>query len=97
MEFGVAESTISRIARPLGLPSYTAAARALERIRALTTGERDVLARAAAGESDEQIANARGTARRTIANQLRSAYDKLGIGSRRELRALIGSLRERKK
>lgn len=96
-ELGVAESTISRMARPLALPSSADALRALESIRNLTASEREVLARAAAGESDEQIASARGSARRTVANQLRSAYEKLGIGSRRELRALLGNAGERKK
>lgn len=90
-ELGVAESTISRLTRTVGLPSMARAEEALRAFAVLTASERAVLAMAASGSSADVIANARGTSPRTIANQLRSAYDKLGVGSRRELRALIGA------
>jgi DNA-binding NarL/FixJ family response regulator len=90
-ELGVAESTISRLTRAVGLPSMKQAEEALRVFPRLTSSERFVLAMAASGSSADVIATARGTSPRTIANQLRSAYDKLGVGSRRELRALIGA------
>jgi DNA-binding CsgD family transcriptional regulator len=40
------------------------------------------------GLSNDDIARARGTSTRTVANQLASAYRKLGIGSRLQLFAL---------
>src|SRR5688572_12972370 len=55
----------------------------------LSTGERDVVALAARGLSNQQIAKARNCATRTVANQLANAYRKLGVSGRRELRALL--------
>jgi DNA-binding NarL/FixJ family response regulator len=51
----------------------------------LTEAERQVVALALSGLSDQQIAEQRGSKPRTIANQLRSAYRKLGVCSRIEL------------
>lgn len=55
----------------------------------LAPAEREVARLAADGLSNEEIARARGTAARTIANQLASIYRKLGVGSRVELIALL--------
>src|SRR5258706_9791616 len=51
----------------------------------LTPAERDVAFRALAGASNREIALGRGSAERTVANQLSSIFTKLGIGSRAEL------------
>jgi DNA-binding CsgD family transcriptional regulator len=53
----------------------------------LSPSERDVAARVLAGESNAEIARARGVAVRTIANQIASIFRKLGVGSRAELAA----------
>ncbi|MEZ4430540.1 MAG: helix-turn-helix transcriptional regulator [Nannocystaceae bacterium] len=53
----------------------------------LSDAELEVINLALVGLSDEQIAERRGTRRRTVANQLRSAYKKLGVNSRFELAA----------
>jgi DNA-binding CsgD family transcriptional regulator len=54
----------------------------------LSAAERDVALRVIAGKSNAQIAAARGTAVRTVANQIASLFKKLGVGSRREIIAL---------
>jgi DNA-binding CsgD family transcriptional regulator len=51
----------------------------------LTNAERQVLALACQGLSNEAVAARRGTSPRTVANQLQSIYRKLGIVSRLEL------------
>ncbi len=56
----------------------------------LTPAERRIVELIASGLSNRVVADARGCTPRTIANQLTAAYRKLGISSRRELRALIG-------
>jgi DNA-binding CsgD family transcriptional regulator len=53
----------------------------------LTPAERAVVELAASGLSNAAIARRRQSTPRTIANQLAAAYKKLGVGSRRELRA----------
>ncbi len=55
----------------------------------LTRAERAVVALAAAGLSNQQIARARKSAPRTVANQLASAFRKVGVGSRFELAARL--------
>jgi DNA-binding CsgD family transcriptional regulator len=55
----------------------------------LTAAERDVVQRALAGETNAEIARARRSSPRTIANLLASAYRKLGVSSRRELAAKL--------
>src|SRR4030095_4102045 len=57
----------------------------------LTEAERDVALLAAAGFSNDDIAQRRRCRPRTIANQLASAYRKMGISGRRELRARLAS------
>src|SRR5437868_11224901 len=53
--------------------------------RDLTPAERDVLARVVAGASNAEIAKARGTSIRTVANQIASLLRKLGASSRFDL------------
>jgi len=55
----------------------------------LTTAEREVVAGALSGKSTAEIATARGTSPRTIANLLARAYRKVGVRSRFELAALM--------
>jgi DNA-binding CsgD family transcriptional regulator len=56
---------------------------------ALTAGERSVVLQVVEGASNREIERARGTSERTVANQLTSAYRKLGVFSRLELAALV--------
>ncbi|MTV52417.1 hypothetical protein GM672_06660 [Massilia buxea] len=51
----------------------------------LSRAEQAVVAHLMAGASCAAIAGLRGTSRRTVANQLQSAYRKLGVRSRAEL------------
>jgi len=88
---GVAESTVSRWTKEQAHPDRELALAALHRAPLLTSVEREVLSRAAAGESNRAIAKSRGTSPHTVANQLRTAYTKAGVNSRRELRALVDS------
>ena len=54
----------------------------------LSPAERDVAHGVIAGKSNAEIAAARGTSARTVANQMASLFKKLGVGSRREIAAL---------
>ncbi|MFL5392258.1 MAG: response regulator transcription factor [Myxococcales bacterium] len=56
-----------------------------EFVRSLTVAEADVARMMTAGLSNAAIARRRGTAVRTIANQVASIFDKLGVRSRSEL------------
>jgi DNA-binding NarL/FixJ family response regulator len=56
---------------------------------ALTTTEQAVLRAMLNGASQQEIATARGVSYRTVANQIASAYGKLGVGSRAEVAALL--------
>lgn len=56
----------------------------------LSVAERRVVAAALRGRSNRDIATLRGTSVRTVANQLASAFEKLGVHSRRELASRIG-------
>lgn len=58
-------------------------------LEALSRAEREVVCAALAGGSNALIARARGVAPRTIANQLASAFLKLGVSSRAELAGLV--------
>ena len=53
----------------------------------LTSSECAVLTLVLGGHSNAEVARVRGTSVRTIANQLAAIYQKLGVGSRRELGA----------
>lgn len=55
----------------------------------LTTAERAIVARIAAGDSNRAIATARGTSSRTVANQIAAIFAKLGVASRAELIARL--------
>jgi DNA-binding CsgD family transcriptional regulator len=57
----------------------------------LTDAERVVLRELLAGKSNAEIAGARGTSPRTVANQISSLYRKLGVASRAELAARFGA------
>jgi DNA-binding CsgD family transcriptional regulator len=74
------------------IPSETSLA---ESAAGLTESERAVVALAMAGKSNAMIAAERGSSPRTIANQLASAYQKLGLSGRRELRAGLRGRRAR--
>jgi DNA-binding CsgD family transcriptional regulator len=57
----------------------------------LTNAERAVIALAISGMSNDAIAARRRSSTRTVAKQLATAYQKLGLSGRRELRAgLLG-------
>lgn len=58
---------------------------AARRAAALSPAERDVVAQILEGRSNADIARARGTSPRTVANQIQSLFRKLGVGSRAEL------------
>jgi DNA-binding CsgD family transcriptional regulator len=53
----------------------------------LSPAEHAVASLALRGRSNNEIGRLRGTSARTIANQLSAIYRKLGVSSRRELRA----------
>lgn len=55
----------------------------------LSEAERAVVGLAVVGLSNKDIASRRGSSPRTVANQLASAYRRLGVGSRAELIARL--------
>jgi DNA-binding CsgD family transcriptional regulator len=55
----------------------------------LTEAEQQVTADVVEGLSNEQIAQRRGTAAGTVAKQVASIFRKLGVGSRRQLVAMM--------
>ncbi len=60
----------------------------------LTTAEREIVRALLSGKSNAEIARERGSAERTVANQVASAYRKLAVRSRAELAArcaLVGA------
>lgn len=58
----------------------------------LTPREREVAEYVARGLTNAQIACALGTSPHTIRNQLANIFEKLGLGSRAELAAIVGTL-----
>lgn len=56
---------------------------------ALTSAERGIATALLCGDALKDIAAARGTSPRTVANQTRAIYRKLGVGSRLELGVLL--------
>lgn len=58
----------------------------------LTEAEREVLRRILRGESNAEIAAARQTSLRTVANQVGAIFRKLGVSSRGELAARCGQV-----
>lgn len=59
-----------------------------ERLRSLTPREREIAEQAIAGKSNAEIAAGQ-TTEQTIKNHLRSIYDKIGCGSKAELRYFV--------
>jgi DNA-binding CsgD family transcriptional regulator len=57
----------------------------------LSAAEREVALALLAGRSNAQIASARKTSVRTVANQVMSTYRKLGVRSRKELIVALSS------
>lgn len=64
-------------------------------LAALTRAERDVVRQILRGDSNKQIAARRGTAVRTVANQIAAIFGKLKIASRAELAAGVARRRAR--
>lgn len=93
-ELGVHEATVSRWLDGKSALDAAEVAQLLEATPELRPSERDVLARALLGASDAEVAKARGTSPRTVANQLRRAYHAIGAASRR---SALARLRQRKK
>ena len=60
----------------------------------LSEAEREVVLLVLQGHSSQQIAEARGTSARTVANQLASVFRKLGVSGRGELTAALAGARE---
>ncbi|MBI2168785.1 MAG: helix-turn-helix transcriptional regulator, partial [Actinobacteria bacterium] len=58
---------------------------------ALTRREREITELAAQGLSNQDIADRLVVSRRTVANHLQRAYDKLGVAGRQELAAALGT------
>lgn len=55
----------------------------------LSNAERDVMRAVLEGKSNAEIARERGTAPRTVANQVAKLFEKLGVRSRTELAARL--------
>jgi DNA-binding CsgD family transcriptional regulator len=103
---GEESSASPRIAPPAGLVAWRmdvpggtfallewptpAPAEAVAR-RRLTRAEREVTALLVAGLSNAEIARRRGSSPRTVANQVASIFQKLGVSSRLELQAAIAT------
>jgi DNA-binding CsgD family transcriptional regulator len=85
-----AGARITRISDRLVLVSVPVRSLPEESASRLTGAERAVVELARSGLSNAAIARRRRCSPRTVANQLASAYKKLGVGSRRELRAKLG-------
>ena len=61
-------------------------------LAALTRAEREVVLLVLAGASSNEVAARRRTSSRTVANQLASAFRKLGVNGRTELAARLDEL-----
>lgn len=75
------------------LLSWPTPARAPPGDELLTPAEHEVLALVVTGATNAQVARARGTSVRTVANQMARLFDKLGAGSRYELIQRFGGAR----
>jgi DNA-binding NarL/FixJ family response regulator len=75
----------------ISVDASTAPPSSADKLAALTSSERAVAELAARGVSNRRIAELRETSLRTVANQLTSAYKKLGLTSRRELSVLLSA------
>jgi len=58
----------------------------------LTQSEREVVRAVLSGRNQRDVAAERGTSQSTVANQLASAFRKLGVRSRAELAAVLTNL-----
>jgi DNA-binding NarL/FixJ family response regulator len=58
-------------------------------LQKLSASERDIAAALVRGDSNAEIARARGTSTNTVANQIRAMFEKLGVGSRAQLVAAL--------
>jgi DNA-binding NarL/FixJ family response regulator len=74
---------------PLAVASYALLDE--ERLKALTSAEREVALALLCGATNRSIAAERGTALQTVANQIAALYAKLGVHSRAELAAALGA------
>jgi DNA-binding NarL/FixJ family response regulator len=61
----------------------------------LTETERGIVAAVLRGDTNAEIAAARGTSPRTVANQIARVFKKLGVGSRSELAAYVAGTNQR--
>jgi DNA-binding CsgD family transcriptional regulator len=59
-------------------------------LQGLTSGERDIVEGVRRRLTTREIAARRKTSVKTVTNQLAHLYRKLGVGSRRELMAMLG-------
>lgn len=59
----------------------------------LTSAEKEIVVHVLEGRSNAEIARARGTSARTVANQLAAVFRKLGVQSRSELARVCARLR----
>jgi DNA-binding CsgD family transcriptional regulator len=84
-----AGARITRISDRLVLVSVPVGSLPEESASRLTDAERAVVELARSGLSNAAIARRRRCSSRTVANQLAVVYKKLGVGSRRELRAKL--------
>jgi DNA-binding CsgD family transcriptional regulator len=105
LPLGTVSSTLSAAMRKVGVrsrvglialgdaPSFDEVTRILG--ATATQAEISVAALAVAGMSNAEIAEQRGVAPRTIANQLARVFERVGVGSRAELAALVQACKRR--
>ena len=72
-----------------GVPAWTIEAPPLVLPEALTASEREVTELLMSGATNAEIAEARGSKTRTVANQVAAIFRKLGVNSRAELLATL--------
>jgi DNA-binding NarL/FixJ family response regulator len=75
----------------ISIDASMAPASSADKLVGLTPSERAVAELAAGGLPNRRIAELRNASLGTVANQLTSAYKKLGLTSRRELSVLLGA------
>jgi DNA-binding NarL/FixJ family response regulator len=78
----VGDADLAVVSFPVAAPSV---------LGRLSPAERSVALLACAGLQNRDIARRRGSAERTVANQLASTFRKLGIASRAELAVLLAA------
>lgn len=83
-----AHNLATRLSARLG-PATTPGLRLVGATRSLTRAEYDIALLAAAGHSNQEIADGKGLSRRTIENHLHRVFGKLGVLSRRELKSAL--------